>query len=81
MRSGDWKLIYYHHDQHCELYDLANDLSEEHNLADAKPEQTERLKAELGRYLASVRAVMPRVRQTGQIVPYPGGVAGAIDGK
>ena len=81
VRSGDWKLIYYHHDQHCELYDLANDLSEEHNLADAKPEQTERLKAELGRYLASVRAVMPRVRQTGQIVPYPGGVAGAIDGK
>lgn len=81
VRLGDWKLIYHHEDQRCELFDLAHDLGEEHNLADAKPQDVERLATTLGRYLASVRAVMPRVRKTGQIVPYPGGVAGAIDGR
>ena len=33
FRQGDWKLIYWHPDQKFELFNLKEDISEEHNLA------------------------------------------------
>ena len=37
MRSGDWKLIHYFENDDYELYDLATDVAERTNLAEAKP--------------------------------------------
>jgi len=72
MRRGDWKLIYYHDGQKYELFNLATDLSEQHNLADDRPVLRSRLARQLGKYLAHVDAQMPTVKETGQTVPYPG---------
>ena len=59
IRAGDYKLIEFYEDQHLELYDLANDLSEEHNLAKGQPELTERLHRQLRDHLQEVGAQMP----------------------
>jgi arylsulfatase A-like enzyme/lysophospholipase L1-like esterase len=72
IRRGEWKLIYYHADQTYELFDIAEDLGEQNNLADKKPEIRNRLAAELGRYLQSLDALMPITKATGNPVPYPG---------
>ena len=34
MRKGDWKLIYFHADEHFELYNLKKDISESNNLVE-----------------------------------------------
>ncbi|MBD3672040.1 MAG: sulfatase-like hydrolase/transferase [Planctomycetaceae bacterium] len=70
--QGDWKLIYYHLDQRYELFNLADDLGETHNLAAARPEIRKRLAQQLGDYLQSIDAQMPTLKATGQKVPYPG---------
>jgi arylsulfatase A-like enzyme len=72
IRLGDWKLIYYHESQHFELFNLAEDLGEQKNLAEKRTDVRDRLAAELGEYLASVKAQMPIVKASGQTVPYPG---------
>lgn len=43
MRVGDYKLIEFFDDPHLELYDLKNDLSEQHDLAARLPETTGQL--------------------------------------
>jgi arylsulfatase A-like enzyme len=72
IRQGDWKLIYYHADQRYELFNLATDLSERDNRAAKEPGIRGRLAAELGQFLGSVGAQMPRQRTGGQPVPLPG---------
>jgi len=73
IRQGDWKLIYYHASRSYELFNLATDLGEQNNLAEKEPAIRGRLAAELGKFLASVGAQMPRQRADGQPVPLPGG--------
>lgn len=72
IRVRNWKLIYYHHKQQYELFDLEEDLSEQTNLADEKPAVRKRLAKQLGEYLTAVAAQMPTIKSTGQPVPYPG---------
>ncbi|MBN1341982.1 MAG: sulfatase [Phycisphaerae bacterium] len=72
IRRGDWKLIYYHADGGYELFNLAEDIGETRNLAEAKPEIRERLARELGEYLKRVDAQMPVDRRTGRPVALPG---------
>ena len=72
IRRGDWKLIYYHADQSYELFNLARDLGERHNVADREPEVRKRLAQALRRRLQAVEAQMPFIRATGKRVPYPG---------
>lgn len=59
IRKGDWKLIYYHEDKRCELYNLAKDISESGSLNAQFPEKVEELKKELEEWLVSVNAAMP----------------------
>lgn len=47
IMRGDWKLMHFPEENRKELYDLSTDVSEEHNLADAKPELTKELMEEL----------------------------------
>jgi sialate O-acetylesterase len=72
IRLGDWKLIYYHQAQQCELFNLAEDLGEQNNLAEKQTEVRDRLASALGEYLASVKAQMPIANDSGESVPYPG---------
>lgn len=59
VRSGDWKLIERHDGEPLELYNLAEDIHEDANLAQTRPEVTQRLKAALDTWRSSVGAQMP----------------------
>jgi len=54
MRRGDWKLL--HHKDRTELYDLRDDISESHNLAEAKPQLVRALTARMRQFEAEVKA-------------------------
>ncbi|MCR9294109.1 MAG: sulfatase [bacterium] len=71
LRHGDWKLIYYHSDRRFELFNLADDLSESKNLAEAQPSRVRQLALELSQILEKSRAAMPFVTATGKPVPLP----------
>jgi arylsulfatase A-like enzyme len=72
IRQGDWKLIYYHVDRRYELFNLAEDLGENRNLADQHPAVVTRLANQLRRHLIEVDAQMPTEKKTGRPVPLPG---------
>jgi len=64
VRKGDWKLIrifYGASDQshRYELYNLAEDIGEQHNLAQREPARVRELDALLDRFLADTKAVLP----------------------
>lgn len=71
IRDGDWKLIYFYHDRRWELYNLANDLGETTNLAERRPEITERLARNMVAWMEDVGAQAPVARATGQEVGLP----------
>jgi arylsulfatase A-like enzyme len=73
IRKGDWKLIYYHHDQSYELFNLADDIGEMKNLAKTRPRMVRKLAKDLREYLTQVNAQMPTDKKSGDTVPYPGG--------
>ena len=59
-REGDYKLIHYYDNDSVELFDVVNDLSEEHDLSAALPEKAAEMKANLVTWLESSGARMPR---------------------
>ena len=71
IRKGDWKLVYRMQTGALELYDLATDIGEQHDLAARHPEKVRELAAELSSRLRGWRAPMPTVRRTGKPVPMP----------
>jgi arylsulfatase A-like enzyme len=74
IRQGDFKLIYYHDPAakpRYELFNIASDIGETHNLADAQPEVRDRLAAELGDHMRAVDAQMPVDKRTGKAIDYP----------
>lgn len=60
IRSRDWKLIFYHEDGRCELYNLADDIGEQSDLAAQHPEKVAELKKKLDAWLADTGAIMPK---------------------
>jgi hypothetical protein len=58
-------------DQSFELFNLAEDLGEEHNLAAKEPERVQQLASNLSNYLRARNAPMPVVKSTGNPVPLP----------
>jgi arylsulfatase A-like enzyme len=59
IRQGEWKLIYYHEDGHCELYHLERDPSEQVDLAATDPQRVQRMHAALMAWLKETQARMP----------------------
>ncbi len=59
IRKGDWKLIEWFEDGKLELYNLAEDLSEETNLAEQHPDRVRTMRSELSRWRTEVHANMP----------------------
>ena len=58
VRKGDYKLIEYFEDGRLELYNLKEDIGEQHNLAHEMPEKAEELKKTLYEWRKSVNAQM-----------------------
>ena len=56
IRDGNWKLLEYLEDGHIELYNLADDLEEKHNLADTEPLKTNELLSKLRKWKTNVGA-------------------------
>jgi arylsulfatase A-like enzyme len=59
MRSGPYKLVEFFEDSKVELYDLASDPGEQHDLAAAQPERAEAMRKQLADWRKSVDAQMP----------------------
>ncbi len=59
VRSGDWKLIRFFEDSHCELYNLKDDLSEKHDLISQMPDKAKEMNALLDQFLNETHAVLP----------------------
>ncbi|MEZ6152002.1 MAG: sulfatase [Pirellulaceae bacterium] len=59
VRSGDWKLLEYFEDQHIELYNLKDDLSESIDLSLRHPEVVSRLRKQLHTWRDTVSAALP----------------------
>lgn len=58
VRDGDWKLIEWY-EGGIELYNLANDLEEKHDLASQNPEKVKELQAKISAWRKDVGAIMP----------------------
>ncbi len=71
VRKGDWKLIYHHVDQSFELFNIADDISEAHNLLAQNPKIGKELAKLLTQHLKKTKAQMPIIKATGEPVPYP----------
>ena len=71
LRCGDWKLIYRHRTQALELYNLAQDLGERENLAQSEPEKLQEMAQLMTAELKAKDALMPTLRATGELLPYP----------
>jgi arylsulfatase A-like enzyme len=59
IRSGDFKLVEFFNDRRVELYDLKNDIGEQHDLAKARPKLAGELRARLHAWRQEVGAQMP----------------------
>lgn len=59
IRSGDWRLIEFFEDNHVELYNLKDDLSETTDLAASKPKLAIQLRSKLHAWRKFVDAQMP----------------------
>jgi arylsulfatase A-like enzyme len=71
IRAGDYKLIEFFEDGRLELYNLANDIGERHNLALSEPGRAAELHNKLVTWRKSVGAVMPQINPA-----YDAGTAG-----
>lgn len=60
VRYGDWKLHYYFEDHGIELYNLKEDIGEQINLADFKPEKKKELLNYLESWWEQTNAPIPR---------------------
>lgn len=59
IRQGNFKLIEFFNDMHVELYDIAGDISEEHDLAASEPARVEQMRSRLHRWREEIGAQMP----------------------
>ncbi|MBX2870718.1 MAG: sulfatase [Saprospiraceae bacterium] len=60
IRLGNWKLHQYFEDDAIELYNLANDLGEQQDLATDRPEKAQELLAILNDWRANMHAPIPK---------------------
>lgn len=72
LRSGDWKVVWQWDQQRAELFNLADDIGEHHDLAPKQRELTSRMLAKLSARLRAVNAPRPRDHHSGEPVPWPG---------
>ena len=70
--KGDYHLIYTWETRQTRLYNIAEDISEQNDLAEAMPEKVAELSKELTQYLKERDAQRPALKSTGELIAYPG---------
>ncbi len=60
IRQGSWKLLECFEDNHIELYNLADDLAEQHDLAADMPDRAAQLRQQLHEWRSAMNAQMPK---------------------
>ncbi|MBX3437576.1 MAG: DUF4976 domain-containing protein, partial [Planctomycetaceae bacterium] len=63
LRDGDWKLLEYFEDGRVELFDLAHDLGEQHDLAPLMPGRAAALRKQLNQWRTAVNARLPSPKE------------------
>lgn len=81
FRKGDWKLVYDYRGRKLELYNLREDIGENHDLAARHPEKTRELAVQFTRRLKEMGAQRPVWKSTGQPVSWPDELPGDAAGK
>ncbi len=71
IMKGDYHLLYFWENQERRLYNIREDISEEHNLAKEQPELALQLAQELTDSLIAYGAKRPTIATTGEYVPWP----------
>ena len=71
IRQGDWKLIYFEKYGRLELYNLKNDIKEQHDLSKKLTAKTKELARLLTQKLKAYKAQMPSYIKSGKQVPWP----------
>lgn len=71
IRRGAWKLIYYYESRRFELFNVAKDLGEQHDVANDYPDMRDDLADELRSYLLEAQAQFPIDKKSGQPVMIP----------
>ena len=71
IRKGNYKLLYFYEDEHYELYDVVNDISETTDLLDDNQSIALDLATTLRQWLVDQNAPLPTYRAGGQTVPLP----------
>ncbi len=61
IMKGDYKLIYYYEYESYELFNLRDDISEQNDLSDSRPELAEALLDELMQWVDEVEAPVPNI--------------------
>nr|WP_307991473.1 sulfatase [uncultured Niameybacter sp.] len=61
IREGNYKLIYFYEDEHCELYDVMEDVSEKHDLANERTDLVQELLQKLKAWVIEVEGEIPVV--------------------
>lgn len=59
VRKGDYRLVEFYEDNHVELYNLKDDISERNDLSQSQPKLAEELRAQLHAWRKEVGAQMP----------------------
>ena len=59
IRQGNWKLLHFYEEGRDELYNLADDLSEKHDVSKRMPDKARQLRGQLDDYLSSAKARLP----------------------
>lgn len=71
LRHGDYKIIYYWKDGRFELFNLAEDIGEQHDLSKSEPVKLRAMAELLTSELKAKKAQRPRVKATGEPVLWP----------
>ena len=71
IMKGDYHLLYFWENQERRLYNIREDISEEHNLVKEQPELALQLAQELTDSLKAYGAKRPTLATTGEYVPWP----------
>jgi arylsulfatase A-like enzyme len=68
--AGEWKLMEFFEDNHLELYNLKDDISEQKNLVSEMPDKAKELHAKMLAWRTEIKAPMP-TPNSGDVVPTP----------
>jgi arylsulfatase A-like enzyme len=71
IRKGNWKLIYFHVDEHFELYNTSKDLGELNNIFTKEKKIATELAKELGKRLKENKVPMPVRKSDNKLISYP----------